>query len=89
MAVVVLAALGLTDFATSARAKRLFTTASGRHGPRRCSGASTRRVAYNRGVVLSHKARIIFIGLDLLPFIALALLLVIGRLLMKRAVTPL
>jgi len=78
MALVILAAFGVADIAASPRAKRLFTTA----------GVLMVVVlllcvreaeSYNRGVVITGKARVIFIGLDLLPWIALVLLLVLGR----------
>lgn len=87
MAVVVLAALGLADFTLSIRAKRLFTSSTVLMVLVLLWCVNYAR-PFNKGVVLSNKARIIFIGLDLLPFIALGLLLVLGRL-HKFKVTPL
>ncbi len=80
LAVVVLAGLGLWDFTLSTRSKRLFTTA----------GVVMALVlvwcvfearTYNKTMTFSSsKVHIVFIGLQLLPFIAIALLLVLGRL---------
>jgi hypothetical protein len=78
MAVILLAVFGLMDFAASTRAKRLLTTASVfmvlvlLWSVREARGL-------NHGVVQTHKAHLIVIGLGLLPFIALALYLIIGR----------
>ena len=88
MAAIVLAALGLHELATRPRAQRLLTTASVVMVLVTLWCVNEAR-GLNRGVVLSHKARVIFIGLDLLPFIALALLLVISLLPRKRATTML
>lgn len=87
MAVVVLAVLGLNDFVTSVRAKRLFTTST------IFMVLAVLLLAYdarslNRGVVMSHTTHVVFIGLGLLPFIALALFLILGRF-AKLRVTPL
>ncbi len=88
LSIVILAALGLFDFATSARAKRLFTTATVVMVLVLLWCANEAR-PFNRGVVLhGSKSRIILIGLELLPFIALALFLVLGRF-SKARVTPL
>jgi hypothetical protein len=87
MAVVLLAAFGLVDFTESTRAKRLFTTASVLMVLVLLWCVNEAR-SFNKGVVISGKARIVFIGLDLLPFIALALMLVLGRF-HKHKVTPL
>ena len=88
LAIVVLAALGLWDFVTSARAKRLFTTATVTMVLVLLWCADEAR-PYNRGVILhGPKARIILFGLALLPFLALFFFLVLGRF-AKRRVTPL
>ena len=79
MAAVVLAALGITDFATERRAKWLFSVTTLAALGLTIQAALSAR-ALNRGVVLSsHKAEVILIGLDALPFIALGLLVVLGR----------
>lgn len=77
MAVVLLAAFGLYDFATSVRAKRLLMTAT-----------IFMLVVVSWGVVYAHslntalkltpKAHTIFVGLQYLPFIALVLFLLLG-----------
>ena len=87
MAVVVLAGFGLVDFTQSTKAKRLLTSATVLMVFVLLWCANEAR-PYNKGVVLSHKARIILIGLDLIPFIALALLLIVGRF-YKARITPL
>ncbi|HVA52790.1 MAG TPA: hypothetical protein VNF05_04685 [Acidimicrobiales bacterium] len=87
LAVVILAGLGLADFTQSTRAKRLLTSATVLMVLVLLWCANEAR-PYNKGVILSHKARIILIGLDLIPFIALAALLVVGRF-YKARVTPL
>ncbi len=77
MAVVVLAGLAITDLATSGAARRLFfaTTAVGLLlTVWSALGASS----VNAGVVLAHRTRIIFMGLDALPFIAIGLILIVG-----------
>ena len=78
MALVILAAFGIADVALSPRAKRLFTTA-GVFMVVVLLLCVREAESYNKGVVISSRARVIFIGLDLLPWIALALLLVLGR----------
>jgi hypothetical protein len=79
IALVVLAAFGIADVAVSTRSRRLFTTA----------GVVMVVVlllcvreaeSYNKGVILTGGARVILIGLAALPWIALVLLLVLGRL---------
>ena len=87
MAVVVLAGFGLVDFTQSTKAKRLLTSTTVLMVFVLLWCANEAR-PYNKGVVLSHKARIILIGLDLIPFIALALLLIVGRF-YKARITPL
>ncbi len=77
IAVVLLAGLGLADFVDSARAKRLYVTATAVM-VLAIAFFALRARPYNHGVVLTHKADIILIGLDLLPFIALGLLLALG-----------
>ena len=87
LSVVLLAALGLMDLATSVRAKRLFTVTS---------AAMLLGLVWivlvgadlNHGVVLTPKARYIFMVLDAAPFIAVIALLVLGRF-TKAKVTPL
>jgi hypothetical protein len=87
MAVVILAALGLYDFATTTTAKRLFSASTIFMVLVVLWSANEAR-SLNHGVVLSTKARIIFIGLDALPFISLGLLLILGRF-SKAKITPL
>ena len=87
MAVVVLAGFGLVDFTQSTKAKRLLTSTTVLMVFVLLWCANEAR-PYNKGVVLSHKARIILIGLDLIPFIALALLLIVSRF-YKARITPL
>ena len=87
LAIVILAGFGLVDFTLSTRAKRLFTSATVLMVLVLLWCANEAR-PYNKGVILSHKARFILIGLDLIPFIALAALLVVGRF-YKARVTPL
>jgi len=70
MAVVILAVLGLSDLVTSTRAKRLFTTST------IFMVLAVLLLAYdarslNSGVVMTHTTHVVFIGLGLLPFIAL------------------
>ncbi len=77
IAVVVLAALGFADLIAQARSRRLLLTGT---------VATTLLIAYcalaarshNAGVVLTHKDAVIQVGLDLLPFIALAMVLVVS-----------
>jgi hypothetical protein len=78
MAVIMLAALGLMDFAVSTRARRLFTTATLLMVLVLLWSVREARTL-NKGVILDYKAHIVFIGLGLLPFIAMAMLLVLGR----------
>jgi len=87
MAVVILAGFGLADFTQSTRAKRLFTSSTVLMVFVLLWCVNEAR-PYNKGVILSHKARIILIGLDLIPFIALAALLIVGRF-YKARITPL
>ena len=87
MSVILLAALGLMDLATSAQAKRLFTVTSSAM----LLGLIWIVVAggdLNHGIVFSHKARYIFMVLDAAPFVAVIALLVLGRV-TKARVTPL
>lgn len=83
MAVILLAAFGLFDFATSPRAQRLFTTATAVMVVVVVWSALAAR-HLNHGVVISEKARVIFVGLDALPFLALALFLLAGRFASRR-----
>ncbi len=77
MALVILAALGLMDFAESVRARRLYwlTTVV---ALALLTWGTLDAAALNNGVILTSKARIIFMGLHALPFIAVALLLILG-----------
>jgi hypothetical protein len=79
LSMIVLAGLGLMDFAHSAKAKRLFTATTSvmllglivivvSSGP------------LNVGVVYGHRQRIIYAFLDTIPFLAVIALLVLGRL---------
>jgi hypothetical protein len=80
LAVVVLAALGLWDFTLSTRAKRLFTTA-GIFMVLVLLWCVNEARPYNKGMTFSSsKVHIVFIGLQFLPFIAVVLLLILGRL---------
>ena len=76
---IVLAAFGLMDLAESARAKRLFTVTTSVMllGLIWIVLAAS---SLNKGVVYSHRARIIYAFLDAIPFIAIIALLVLGRL---------
>ena len=87
ISLIVLAVLGIMDFATSQRAKRLFTTTT-LVALLVLLWSVLEARALNRGVPLTHKADIILIGLDLIPFLAIFFLLVIGRL-SKFKVAPL
>ena len=78
MSLVVLAGLGIMDFATSKRFKRLFTLTT-LVALLLVLWSALEAGSSNKGVVLSSKTRIIFIGLDAIPFLALGALLVIGR----------
>lgn len=78
MALVLLAVLGIMDFATEPRAKRLFyaTTLVGLVA---VTWAALEARSFNRGVPLNTKERIIFMGLDAIPFLAIFFLFVFGR----------
>jgi hypothetical protein len=86
IAVVVLGAYGLADFVISTRSKRLFTTASIAMVLVLLWCVNVAR-PYNHGVEVNSKARIIQFGLVLIPWIALGLLLILGRF-SKRRWTP-
>ncbi len=87
IAVVILAAFGLGDFISSLRAKRLFTTASVVMALVLLASIYEART-YNKGVVLHGRAAgIILIGLACVPWIAVGLLVILGRF-SKRAITP-
>ena len=79
IALIMLAVFGIMDFATNKRAQRLFTFTTLVALLILVWSALEAR-ALNRGVPLSHDAGIIFIGLDLLPFLAVFFLLIAGRL---------
>jgi len=83
MAIVVLAGLGIMDFAKDRRAKRLFTTTTV------VALAALLLAAYaahswNDGLTHSTKTRFVYIVLDALPFVAALMLLVVGRLHARR-----
>jgi hypothetical protein len=86
IAVIVLAAFGLADFTTSTRSKRLFTTASIAMVLVLLWSVNEAR-SYNKGVVLSGRADVILIGVACIPWIAVGLLLILGRF-HKYRVTP-
>ncbi len=80
LAVVLLAGFGLWDFTLSTRAKRLFTTA-GIFMVLVLLWCVNEARPYNKGVVFgSSKIHIVYVGLQFLPFIAVVLLLILGRL---------
>ena len=82
---IILAAFGLMDLAESAKAKRLFTVTTSVMllGLVWIVLAAS---SLNKGVVYSHRARIIFAFLDAIPFIAIVALLVLGLLTRYRIV---
>ena len=87
MALILLAVLGMMDLVATARAKRLFpATTLVALGLLVWSALAASSV--NHGVALIPKARIIFMGLHALPFIAVGLLLVLA-LLMRYRFAPL
>jgi hypothetical protein len=86
IAVIVLAAFGMADYTTSTRSKRLFTTASIAMVLVLLWSVNEAR-SYNKGVVLSGRADIILIGVACIPWIAIGLLLILGRF-HKYRVTP-
>jgi hypothetical protein len=78
LSMIMLAGLGLMDFAHSAKAKRLFTVTS--------SVMLLGLIwivlsasSLNTGIVYGHRARIIYAFLDAIPFLAVIALLVLGR----------
>ena len=77
MVVVVLAGLAITDLATSGAARRLFFVTTG-VGLALTIWSALAAAPNNAGVVLAHRTRIIFMGLDALPFIAIGLILIVG-----------
>jgi len=88
LALILLAVLGIMDFAASQRAKRLFNVTTLLALVVVAWSALEVR-SLNRGVPLtSQEERIILIGLDAIPFLALGALLVIGRF-SKTKVAPL
>jgi hypothetical protein len=76
---ILLAAFGLMDLVESARAKRLFTVTTSVMllGLIWIVLAAS---SLNSGIVYGHRARIIYAFLDAIPFIAIGLMLVLGRL---------
>lgn len=78
MGMVVLAALGFADLVSSARAKRHFIVTSSFTLLLVLWSALEAR-SINHGVVLLTKTRVIFVGLDAIPFLAVGALLVLGR----------
>ena len=87
LAVVLLAALGLYDVVKVPRTSKLFTAMCALTGLL-LVWATWHASAINRDLKLSSKAHVIFYGLEALPFIAIVLLLVLGRFPRAR-VTPL
>ena len=87
MAVVLLAALGLYDFATNPRATRLYTSA-GVLMVALVGYATWHARVLNSDLTQSPTAHVIFLGLEALPFLALVFLLALGRF-PKARVTPL
>ena len=78
LAVITLAVLGLVDFATSARAKRLLNLTSLLTLIVLVWGVMLAGVI-NEGVVLGHSSRYIHMFFDVLPFLAVVAILVIGQ----------
>ena len=84
MALIVLAGLGIGDFATSARARRLFTTTTVvALGLLTWSAVSA--ASLNNGFHEGHPTSALFQLLVALPFVAAALLLIVGRFARARA----
>lgn len=83
LAVIALAAFGIWDFATSKRAKRLINVTNVVTLLLLLAAALTAS-SLNRGVVNGHKARILIMVLHAAPFVALALLIIVGVLANKR-----
>jgi len=77
LAVIVLAVLGVCDFATSARAKRVFNLTN-LFALLMLVWAALESSSLNNGIVQSHKARLLLMVLHSLPFLALAALLILG-----------
>jgi hypothetical protein len=79
LAIVILAGFGLWDFTLSTRAKRLFTTA-GIFMVLVLIWCVNEARPYNKGLTYSTpKIHVVTIGLVVLPFIAVGLLLILGR----------
>jgi hypothetical protein len=83
---ILLAAFGLMDLAEGARAKRLFTATTGVMLLGLVWIVVTAS-SLNKGVIYSHRTRLIFAFLDAIPFIAIVALLVLG-LLTKYRIVP-
>ena len=77
LAVIVLAVLGLWDFATNARAKRLFNLTN-LAALLLLIWAALEASSLNNGVVQSHKALLLLMVLHALPFVAVVALVVLG-----------
>ena len=78
LSLILLAVLGIMDLATSKRAKRLFTTTNVVALVVVVLCALSAR-DLNKGIVISkHSERLILIGLDAVPFIAVVILLALG-----------
>jgi hypothetical protein len=86
LSLILLAVFGIMDLATSKRAKRLFTTTNVVALVVLVVCAIS-AMALNKGIYYKHSERIILIGLDLVPFIAVATLLALGFL-TRFKVTP-
>lgn len=78
LALIVLAGLGIMDFAKDRRAKRLFTTTTAFALLLLLWGAYEAR-AWNAGQFHTFKTHVVYVALDTIPFIAAFVLLVIGR----------
>jgi hypothetical protein len=79
LALIILAGLGIMDFANDRRAKRLFTTTTA-FTVLLLLWAALTASTWNDGLVHTHKTRLVYMALDSLPFIAAIVLLVLGRL---------
>jgi uncharacterized membrane protein YfhO len=74
LALIVLAGLGISDFASERRAKRLYLLTTG-FGVLLLLWAAFEAHAWNAGIVRSHKTALVYMVLDAIPFvIAVALL---------------
>jgi len=77
LSVITLAALGIWDFATQRRARRLFNVTNVVTLALLLIAALAAS-SLNRGIVNGHKARILIMALHAAPFVALGLLIILG-----------